>query len=155
MLDLKTWIAHVDITKQQYNKISRINTVLLDWLKEQDQDIYNNNIFITWKDCLYHNLPDLLLKTDADIFEYIIQQARNITSNDMNQLNIQQITANVQKEIDTCPILSLHTNNNTFIQCRKCKSTDVIYESRQVRSADEGTTTFCICKQCGQKWTIH
>jgi DNA-directed RNA polymerase subunit M/transcription elongation factor TFIIS len=40
--------------------------------------------------------------------------------------------------------------------CRKCGSSDVSFESRQTRSADEAATIFCYCKSklCRFKWTM-
>ena len=37
-------------------------------------------------------------------------------------------------------------------RCRKCGSTEVEWHQRQTRSADEGITTFCQCRQCGKRW---
>lgn len=36
--------------------------------------------------------------------------------------------------------------------CRKCGSNRVFSYSVQVRSADEGYTTFCNCTKCGANW---
>lgn len=38
-----------------------------------------------------------------------------------------------------------------WLRCR-CGSTDVDFQQKQVRSADEGSTTFCICRVCGKQW---
>lgn len=39
-------------------------------------------------------------------------------------------------------------------KCSKCGSRKVISNEMQVRSADEGTTVFCTCSNCGNKWKI-
>lgn len=44
---------------------------------------------------------------------------------------------------------------STFIQCRKCKSSDVDTEQKQTRSADEPMTLFCFCKACGSRFVMH
>lgn len=38
------------------------------------------------------------------------------------------------------------------LQCRRCGSKRTISFQRQIRSADEGATTFAECVQCGAKW---
>lgn len=40
-------------------------------------------------------------------------------------------------------------------KCDKCGSSRTFSYSKQVRSADEGFTTFCTCANCGTKWRIN
>jgi DNA-directed RNA polymerase subunit M/transcription elongation factor TFIIS len=47
--------------------------------------------------------------------------------------------------------ISIEEGVNT---CNKCKSKRTISYSRQTRSADEGTTVFCVCGDCGAKWKM-
>jgi DNA-directed RNA polymerase subunit M/transcription elongation factor TFIIS len=39
-------------------------------------------------------------------------------------------------------------------KCGRCKTTDISFSFLQTRSADEGTTTFCECLQCGSRWKM-
>jgi DNA-directed RNA polymerase subunit M/transcription elongation factor TFIIS len=41
------------------------------------------------------------------------------------------------------------------MQCNKCGSKKTYSQSKQVRSADEGFSTFCMCANCGAKWRIN
>jgi DNA-directed RNA polymerase subunit M/transcription elongation factor TFIIS len=41
------------------------------------------------------------------------------------------------------------------MQCNKCGSKKTYSQSKQVRSADEGFTTFCMCSNCGAIWRIN
>ena len=41
------------------------------------------------------------------------------------------------------------------IECWKCQSHRTISYQRQIRSADEGTTIFAQCVQCGNKWSFN
>lgn len=41
------------------------------------------------------------------------------------------------------------------MQCTKCGSKKTYSTQRQVRSADEGFTTFCYCMNCSAKWRIN
>jgi DNA-directed RNA polymerase subunit M/transcription elongation factor TFIIS len=40
------------------------------------------------------------------------------------------------------------------VKCGRCKTTDISFSFLQTRSADEGTTTFCECLQCGSRWKM-
>lgn len=41
------------------------------------------------------------------------------------------------------------------MQCNKCGSMRTFSAQKQVRSADEGFSTFCLCANCGAKWRIN
>ena len=41
----------------------------------------------------------------------------------------------------------------SYIKCKRCGENDVDTETRQVRSGDEGATSFHTCRNCGLKWT--
>ena len=40
------------------------------------------------------------------------------------------------------------------LQCGKCKSNRTLSYAKQVRSADEGTTIFAECIECGNRWNM-
>lgn len=40
------------------------------------------------------------------------------------------------------------------IRCGKCRSTDIVFDFLQTRSADEGTTVYCTCSMCGKRWKM-
>jgi transcription elongation factor S-II len=44
---------------------------------------------------------------------------------------------------------------SNFIKCGKCKSGDVDTEQKQTRSADEPMTIFCLCRKCGNRFTMQ
>lgn len=44
-------------------------------------------------------------------------------------------------------------DGNSMLQCRKCKTFNVIYHEVQTRSADEPMTAKCYCKYCGHRWS--
>lgn len=39
-------------------------------------------------------------------------------------------------------------------RCRRCGGSDVSWEEKQVRSADEGMTVFCFCRTCRNRWKV-
>ncbi len=47
----------------------------------------------------------------------------------------------------------IESMTDTFT-CRKCKSKECTYMQAQIRSADEGITTFITCINCSNRWKI-
>ena len=42
-----------------------------------------------------------------------------------------------------------------IVRCRRCGSTEVTWEEKQTRSADEGATVFCACTTCKNRWVLR
>jgi len=40
------------------------------------------------------------------------------------------------------------------LRCRRCGSSDVAWEQKQTRGADEAMTVFCTCTKCGLRWKM-
>lgn len=51
-------------------------------------------------------------------------------------------------EVVTKPEIS----NDGILKCGKCKSNKTEYNEKMTRSADEPTTKFCFCHNCGNRW---
>lgn len=43
----------------------------------------------------------------------------------------------------------------SIVKCRRCGSTEVRWEEKQTRSADEGATVFCTCINCQHRWVLR
>ncbi|OQO09421.1 hypothetical protein B0A48_04819 [Cryoendolithus antarcticus] len=41
------------------------------------------------------------------------------------------------------------------VPCEKCGNPQTRYYTRQLRSADEGSTVFYTCVKCGHKWNVN
>jgi transcription elongation factor S-II len=50
--------------------------------------------------------------------------------------------------------VNIEAATDTFT-CRKCRSKRCTYAAVQTRSADEATTLFISCLDCGQRWKIN
>ena len=48
----------------------------------------------------------------------------------------------------------LEDDGTSLIQCSRCQSSDVIWEQKQTRGADESMTVFFQCKNCGKRWKM-
>jgi DNA-directed RNA polymerase subunit M/transcription elongation factor TFIIS len=48
-----------------------------------------------------------------------------------------------------------HEDTSAFIKCSKCHSNRVDTEQKQTRSADEPMTVFCLCRNCGKRFTMN
>ena len=49
-------------------------------------------------------------------------------------------------------------NDQSFraiVRCRRCGSTDVTWDEKQTRSADEAATVFCVCTMCKNRWVLR
>lgn len=44
---------------------------------------------------------------------------------------------------------------DSLLVCGKCKKRNVDYTERQTRSADEPTTKFAHCNDCGNRWKFE
>jgi transcription elongation factor S-II len=55
-------------------------------------------------------------------------------------------------EQQTVQNISLEERPDGILKCGKCKSWKTEYTERQTRSADEPTSKFCYCHNCGNRW---
>ena len=42
----------------------------------------------------------------------------------------------------------------SLLNCKRCGSSEISYDEKQTRSADESATIFCACSKCGQRWVM-
>lgn len=42
-----------------------------------------------------------------------------------------------------------------IVRCRRCGSTEVAWDTKQTRSADEAATVFCSCTTCKNRWVMR
>jgi DNA-directed RNA polymerase subunit M/transcription elongation factor TFIIS len=46
------------------------------------------------------------------------------------------------------------TSSHGGLVCNRCHSRSIAVQQQQTRSADEGMTVYCTCKQCGLRWKM-
>lgn len=42
----------------------------------------------------------------------------------------------------------------SILKCRNCKSSDISWQQKQTRGADEAMTIFCTCNSCKARWKM-
>ena len=84
----------------------------------------------------------------------LLKNIRIIVEDNMYDTDIYQTEKNELKIRDEF-ISNPFTVEEGVMQCNKCGSKKTYSQSKQVRSADEGFTTFCMCSNCGAKWRIN
>ena len=97
---------------------------------------------------LYRNLPELAPRIRAG--EYEPQQVAFMSHFEMNpscwQALIQQ---KMKRDAQTATTMQASTD---MFMCRACKSRKYVYYELQTRSADEPSTIFITCLDCGKNW---
>ena len=136
-IDLKTEInhAHSDDANQLYEfKILQL--------------VHNFNINGNYlKDV---NVNELVWLDDAALaygteFQYLSHEASK---------HIQHLNTIIEESKEHTTINPQITTDTTFLRCRKCHSTNVVFNQKQTRAGDEGMTAFCNCQVCGTKWKM-
>lgn len=61
---------------------------------------------------------------------------------------LQQIIAEIEKDLYVKDLIG---DSGAMIRC-KCGSDDIVRDSQQTRSGDEGMTHFFLCKKCKRRW---
>lgn len=61
------------------------------------------------------------------------------------------ISAMLREKYDNVNATAVHA---ALLSCRACKSSDVTWQQRQVRGADESMTLYCTCGSCGTRWKM-
>lgn len=96
---------------------------------------------------LYHEYTvDQLLSLDDETLEKITQQHSHCRET-------QEARAANQAILKQAAAMQL---GEGWLKCGKCGSKEVKFQQKQVRSADEGSTIFCVCQhsQCNHQWRI-
>ena len=90
---------------------------------------------------------DLILYTNAEMAKNtIIEDIENET-----KIRKQRFEQMLQEKYEML-------NDKSFkstLKCRRCGSTEIAWEQKQTRGADEAMTVFCTCGKCNNRWTMR
>lgn len=101
------------------------------------------------KHVLYSIYGQYLQKIPLDVIEGDIKSGKyNWSSSSWSE------HTKAQKDLDNFISMPLEVEEGVE-KCNKCGSKRTFSKQIQVRSSDEGFTTFCRCAQCGANWRIN
>jgi DNA-directed RNA polymerase subunit M/transcription elongation factor TFIIS len=82
----------------------------------------------------------------------------HLAEDTMREREQQEFNERVQTCRDLMNTTKIFSDDLSYLKptmkCNKCKSSDISKTEGQTRSADEGATVYCLCNNCGKRWTI-
>lgn len=63
------------------------------------------------------------------------------------------ISAMLKQKYDSVAASAADTRY-TMLRCRACRSSDITWQQKQMRGADESMTVFLCCESCGARWKM-
>ena len=146
--------TRMDIVLYCSDKIGRRASLLLD------EASYSNHkgeraAYLSSMRCLLYNLQTnpplrgvdagtLATMSDEEMRKGTVLQDIEQTEEDRRS----RFEAMLQERNDS--VETRHSN----IRCRKCKRSNLAFEQKQTRGADEAMTVFLTCKDCGLNWKL-
>lgn len=145
-----------------------LNSHSNDFLRNYKAKTYNIMFNLKMFDTKYADLVHTLVKTGQIEVHDSVQYYRkphvfkpfDIAS--MNSMDLQEWlyieTKNRWDKFNRLEVKDLESVQDSVLECSSCKHTNpkfskkVSYYQLQVRSADEGITTFASCLNCGKHW---
>lgn len=118
-----------------------------------------NNLYINRAVKIYNNLnPDSSLKNTLLLKRLLSKEFNEFEIASFNSEQIfpekwKELTDKYSKELIEIPeSIKIEDRPDGLFKCGKCKSYKTEYNEKQTRSADEPTTKFCYCHNCGNRW---
>ena len=117
--------------------------------KSQTINDYLNNILrVAWNLKSNNNINDVsvVFKKDNDLiygtFLETIERATKERTERFEQM--------LQEKYDSIN----ESGYGTLLKCRRCGSSEISYEEKQTRSADESATIYVFCSTCKNRWIM-
>ena len=89
---------------------------------------------------------DIVIRSDEEMAEGTIIQDIKMEAKKQN-MRFEQI---IQENYDKVN----REKYRTTLKCKRCGSSDISWEQKQTRGADEAMTVFCTCNKCSQRWVM-
>jgi DNA-directed RNA polymerase subunit M/transcription elongation factor TFIIS len=107
---------------------------------------------ITSLECILQetNLKTILAAEPSKIYDYQDHDIKRLTEYGTWHEHYLEDIAESKRVLE-----ERHEDTSAFIKCSKCGSNRVDTEQKQTRSADEPMTVFCMCRNCGKRFTMN
>lgn len=140
---LDNYVEDIIKTREIEASIHCISRTLSDYIDKAQQIIQN----IKQNRTLIHKGADLVVMTNKDMAaNTIIEDIEKET--DLQKKRFEQM---LQEKYD----MMNDKSYNATLKCRRCGSSEVSWDQKQTRSADEASTVFCTCTKCNNRWTMR
>jgi DNA-directed RNA polymerase subunit M/transcription elongation factor TFIIS len=116
------------------------------------------NLYIDRAVIIYNNLnPDSKIKNPNLLKRYLSKEFNEFelcffTSEELFPEKWKENVEKYMKDTKEFATQKIEDRADGILKCGKCKSYKTEYNERQTRSADEPTTKFCYCHNCGNRW---
>lgn len=140
---MNTFVEEIIVTRDIESAIHSISTSEEEYIDKCQQIILNlkNNILL--KD---HG-ANIVFKSDIEL-------SKNTIIEDIERQSAERKSRFGQMLQEKYEMMN-DTSFRETLKCRRCGSSDVSWEQKQTRSADEASTVFCNCNKCKNRWTMR
>lgn len=159
----ETILSENEIQKMSINLERGIfNHCLTLYKKAELNETWNTifkNIYINRAILVYNNLNPNSSLQNKDLLNKLIYkqydefQIASFSSEQLFPERWSELKKQISKDDeDVIYTVNIEDRPDGLFKCRKCNSYKTEYNERQTRSADEPTTKFCYCYNCGNRW---
>lgn len=120
------------------NKYAKYST---EWQNKSKEIIYHLSYNYEWFMEKYSSAPENIFNQDSISFSSLAPEKKKM------EIQLMEFNELVKKKFGD--------QESKTVFCKKCGTeSDVEWNTKQTRSADEGSTIFCVCKKCKSRWKM-